>query len=93
MDILVFFFVTLSLGALCSVPAIIVGQLLAARGMVHEKPCWVILVVGISILFAWRLLFGVYLWLFLIIETVFLPLGIYRHDLGTYLMERKPPKQ
>jgi hypothetical protein len=92
MDILIFVLTTLGLGMLCSLPALFFGRLLAARGIVREKPAWV---AGgaVCTLFAWRLWFPqAPLAPFLVIGAILLPLGAYRADLWTFCRERKIPQ-
>jgi uncharacterized membrane protein len=91
MNILVFILTTSSIGILCAIPTIIVGRLLANRGMAREMPGWVI--VGTTCtLFAWRLLFPeASLECFAATGAVILPFGVYRHDLWTYFRRRKLP--
>lgn len=92
MDILVFVLTTVGLGILCAIPGIVVGRLLAARGVVREAPIW-LLVGGICILLVLRLSFPqAPLGLLVAIETVFLPLGMYRQDLWTYFRRGELPK-
>lgn len=84
MDIFIFVLTTLGLGILCSIPGVFVGWLLATRGMVREKPSWII---GTSVcgLFVYRLWFSqVPLGYLLAVVTILLPLGMYRQDLWTY---------
>jgi len=92
MDILIFILTTLGLGVLCSIPAIVVGRLLAARGIVREKPLWVI-AGTVCTLFVWRLWFPqAPLGCFVAIGALFLPLAAYRADLWTYFRGWKLPK-
>jgi hypothetical protein len=93
MDILLFVLTTVGLGILCAIPGIVVGRLLAARGVVREAPVW-LLAGGVCILFVLRLSFPqASLGLLVAIVTVFLPLGMYRQDLWTRFREGKLPKE
>ena len=84
MDILVFILATFGLGMLCSIPGVVVGRLLATKGLVREKPAWVC-VANVCGLFVYRLWFPqVHLAYLLLVVTVLLPLGMYRQDLWTY---------
>jgi len=92
MSIFTFVLTTLGLGILCAIPTIVIGRLLATRGIVHEMPVWV--VVGtVCTLLAWRLLFPeASLGCFVTMGTILLPIGIYRHDLWTYFRRGRSPK-
>jgi len=92
MDILIFILTTFGLGVLCSIPAIVVGRLLATRGVVKEMPAWV-LAAGVGAMFLSRLLSPqAPIVLVVAIVAMFLPLGMYRADLWIYFRERKLPK-
>jgi hypothetical protein len=92
MDIFAFIFTTLGLGILCSIPGIIIGRLLAIRGIVRETPIWLLLG-SVCILFVLRLsLPQAPLGLLIVIVTAFFPLGMYRHDLWTFFRRGRLPK-
>lgn len=89
MDAVVFVVITAGLGALCSIPGIVVGKRLASRGVVRETPIW-LLVTSICMLFVLRISFSEHpLWFHTVLVTVLVPLGIYRQDLWTYFREGK----
>lgn len=91
-DILIFILTTFGLGVLCSIPTIVVGRLLAARGVVREMPVWV-LTAGVGAMFLSRLLVPqAPVALVVAIVAIFLPLGMYRADLWTYFREGKLSK-
>jgi hypothetical protein len=91
MDTFIFFLTTLTLGILGSVPGIVVGRLLVNKVVVREVPVW-LLVGSVVMLFILRLSFPqAPLGLLVAIVTIFLPLGMYRQDLWTYLRRGKLP--
>jgi hypothetical protein len=91
MDAAVFVVITAGLGALCSIPGIVVGKWLASRGIVRETPIW-LLVTSICMLFVLRILLREQpLWFHAVLVTVLVPLGIYRQDLWTYFRAGKFP--
>lgn len=81
MDTLTFILTTVVFGTLASLPTIIVGQLLATKGTIHEKPMQV-LVVGVVGMFFARLAASKWpIGIQLILLAISMPIGIYRADL------------
>ena len=81
MDILIFILTTVVFGVLASLPTIIVGQSLATKGTIHEKPMQV-LVVGVVAMFFARLAASEWpIGIQLVLVAISMPIGIHRADL------------
>lgn len=83
MDVVIFILTTLVLGVIMSIPGVMVGRLLASKGIVRARPKWIV-GAGILGLFVARLMAPQAALRFLFaLGIILVPLGMYRQDLWT----------
>ena len=86
---LYYILVTLGVGVLCSIPAIIISRLLAKRGWIRETGVWPVLG-AIGILFFLRLTLPEMSIVYLaVVVTIVIPITICRNDVWTSLQKGK----
>ena len=83
MDILTFILTTLGWGITCSMPGVVMGQLLASKGIVRDRSIWVVGGSICGLLFGRLVLPSAPLSWLVVIFLILSPLGMYRDDLWT----------
>gem|GEM_PF-3288600 len=83
MDVLFFIAVTSGLGILCSIPGILIGHFLAAKGIAPDQSRWVVMSSILGLLITRLMMPDVPLIYIVITFSILAPLGLYRHDLWT----------
>ncbi len=87
MDAFVFVITTLVLGALCSIPGILLGRVLAAKGIATDQSVLVVISSIIGLFLSRLILPNVPVGYIAAFFIILIPIGVYRHDLWTTFRE------